>query len=383
MRSHAQKYKRNPQSSPGPKHNHNLYNTGQTDQVVKILRQPRELNASPSKDLISTGIKISNPGDFAEREADKAASSVLQSDNSTPDYNPPPFNNKLPEQPIPSFFNNVEAGQSLRPETLAPFENEFGTSLNSVKIHTGPNASQAADNVNAMAFTTGNHIVFGENNFAPETREGCHLLAHELAHVVQGGPGIFRSSQREDPAVELEPGEVIRDANLNYMMGDQTYRLIVYVSLGGTTGHTFVGLKHAITDEVHIRGFYAGCTECDSNIHCSDGEILLMLPGVGHVFGDSGIVCDDSTTSYDTHESFEISESQYDAALLLMHQHQASPPTYVLTNYNCTHFVVEIADTAGVSISLDGVDEPTDLACWICRLRNTCNANQGAGPVLQ
>jgi hypothetical protein len=48
-----------------------------------------------------------------------------------------------------------------------------------------------------MAYTVGSHVVFGSGRFAPETASGKHLLAHELAHVVQqagaSGPVLQRA----------------------------------------------------------------------------------------------------------------------------------------------------------------------------------------------
>ena len=54
-----------------------------------------------------------------------------------------------------------------------------------VRVHTGPRAAESAQAVNALAYTVGRDLVFGEGHFAPETEEGRKLLAHELTHVVQ------------------------------------------------------------------------------------------------------------------------------------------------------------------------------------------------------
>jgi hypothetical protein len=56
-----------------------------------------------------------------------------------------------------------------------------------VRIHTGAPAAAAAESVDAHAFTLGDHIVFGNGQYAPQTVAGCQLLAHELTHVVQQG----------------------------------------------------------------------------------------------------------------------------------------------------------------------------------------------------
>ena len=68
-----------------------------------------------------------------------------------------------------------------------------------VRVHTGTRAAVAAAAVSARAFTVGDDIVFGEGEYAPETRGGLHLLAHELTHVAQqrAGGSEFALLQRE------------------------------------------------------------------------------------------------------------------------------------------------------------------------------------------
>ncbi|HEX6553096.1 MAG TPA: DUF5675 family protein, partial [Ktedonobacteraceae bacterium] len=48
-------------------------------------------------------------------------------------------------------------------------------------------AVESAEAVNALAYTVGQDVVFGEGQYEPETGEGKRLLAHELTHVVQQG----------------------------------------------------------------------------------------------------------------------------------------------------------------------------------------------------
>jgi hypothetical protein len=62
-----------------------------------------------------------------------------------------------------------------------PFRHDFS----SVRAHTGPIAADAARSVHARAFTVGEHIVFGDNEYAPYSTHGQQLLAHELTHVAQ------------------------------------------------------------------------------------------------------------------------------------------------------------------------------------------------------
>ncbi|HET8927444.1 MAG TPA: DUF4157 domain-containing protein [Microbacterium sp.] len=68
-------------------------------------------------------------------------------------------------------------------------EARFGCDFSSVRLHDDPQAARAASGVDAAAFTVGEHIVFGDGRLDPSHPEGRHLLAHELAHVVQQRAG--------------------------------------------------------------------------------------------------------------------------------------------------------------------------------------------------
>jgi hypothetical protein len=61
----------------------------------------------------------------------------------------------------------------------------FGTDFADVRIHDDPMSYAAAREVQARAFTLGQHIYFAQGEYRPAQQEGMHLLAHELTHTVQ------------------------------------------------------------------------------------------------------------------------------------------------------------------------------------------------------
>jgi hypothetical protein len=65
----------------------------------------------------------------------------------------------------------------------------FGHDFSQVRVHTDRRAAESARSIGALAYTMGEHIVFGTGHYAPSTEAGRHLLAHELAHVVQQRAG--------------------------------------------------------------------------------------------------------------------------------------------------------------------------------------------------
>lgn len=76
-------------------------------------------------------------------------------------------------------------GRALDQATRGEMERHFGHDFGRVQVHTGAQAAASARAVNALAYTVGQHVVFGEQRYAPATHAGRRLLAHELAHVVQ------------------------------------------------------------------------------------------------------------------------------------------------------------------------------------------------------
>jgi GH24 family phage-related lysozyme (muramidase) len=91
-----------------------------------------------------------------------------------------------------------QSGRALDVPTRAFFEPRFGIDLSAVRVHAEGHAGEAARAVRARAFAVGEHIVFASGAFAPASASGRHLLAHELAHVVQ--------QRGAAPSVARQPG---------------------------------------------------------------------------------------------------------------------------------------------------------------------------------
>jgi hypothetical protein len=86
-------------------------------------------------------------------------------------------------------------------------EQRFGHDFSRVRVHSGPYAEQSAKDVNAHAYTVGHSIAFDVGRFAPETREGRRLLAHELTHVVQQSGAHASRAARGDETHDPWPIE--------------------------------------------------------------------------------------------------------------------------------------------------------------------------------
>jgi hypothetical protein len=79
------------------------------------------------------------------------------------------------------------SGNPLPDESRSFMESRFGANFSDVNVHAGNQANILNRSINAQAFTHGSDIYFGEGKYNPESRQGKHLLAHELTHVVQQG----------------------------------------------------------------------------------------------------------------------------------------------------------------------------------------------------
>ncbi len=80
-------------------------------------------------------------------------------------------------------------------------ESRLGFDFSRVRVHADLVSAGTAQALNAQAFTVGDHIVFAAGKYAPASRPGMRLLAHELAHVVQQNTG----------AVSARPGALVSD----------------------------------------------------------------------------------------------------------------------------------------------------------------------------
>lgn len=96
------------------------------------------------------------------------------------------------------------AGEPLASSVRGPMERGFREDLGSVRLHRDAQAAQLADQHGAAALTVGQHLVFGANEYAPDTLSGQVLLAHELAHTLQQR-GTHAPAREPTPAgVEAE-----------------------------------------------------------------------------------------------------------------------------------------------------------------------------------
>jgi hypothetical protein len=103
-------------------------------------------------------------------------------------------------------------GSALDAETQSGMGQSFQHDFSRVRVHADAGARNSAAAVNALAYTVGDHVVFGAGQYAPKSRTGRHLLAHELAHVVQQRTARSRQIDRTALLSESSAREAEADA---------------------------------------------------------------------------------------------------------------------------------------------------------------------------
>jgi hypothetical protein len=101
----------------------------------------------------------------------------------------------------PAAAHQIRALRQGRPLSDAErdyFETRMGQDFSQVRLHTENAAADAARSIDARAFTHGSHIAFAHGEYG-RNGSGRHLLAHELAHVIQ------QARSRQVPAVQRQP----------------------------------------------------------------------------------------------------------------------------------------------------------------------------------
>ena len=188
---------------------------------------------------VQAKLTVSQPDDPFEQEADQVADRVMRKCAGCEEEE-----QELQRKEQGAGSNAVETAPSMVHDTLsssgAPLdsttrtymEQRFGHDFESVRVHTGGRADAAARNVNSLAFTLGNDVVFREGQYAPHSNEGRRLLAHELTHVVQQNagsatPAIQRQEAKPASAaagvLRPDPSKLTLDTRTGVAAADPTF----------------------------------------------------------------------------------------------------------------------------------------------------------------
>lgn len=141
-------------------------------------------------------LKVGQPDDPLEREADQASERIMNFTNHTPkvgkdDWKPieprrKSLGNRDELEVSDRLSNEIrdvisDGGEPLDTKTKEFMESRFRFEFGNVKVHADVKSNHLANSVESRAFTLGNNIFLSSE----ESKSDKKLLAHELTHVIQ------------------------------------------------------------------------------------------------------------------------------------------------------------------------------------------------------
>jgi len=188
---------------------------------ARILLLQRTIGNQAVQRMIKSGtlqtkLKISQPVDKYEQEADRVSEQVMRMPEPTAaSGGSPHIQRACPECEVEERQQSIEeegelqakaalgsisennpnlesriqslkgGGQPLSEKDLAFFEPRFGLDFSQVRIHNDDKSSQIVEGFGAIAFTHGQHIFMDNHQYSPGKINRDVVLGHELSHTVQ------------------------------------------------------------------------------------------------------------------------------------------------------------------------------------------------------
>jgi Domain of unknown function (DUF4157) len=182
----------------------------------KRMQEDDEYMIAKERAQKKAALEISQAKDPQEKEADVVAKKVVEG-NSKSEIRNSELNAELNAAKTGTVHPKTESdtspmadanfeqqldsskgsGQSMDDATKNEMETKMGADFSDVKIHTGSNANEMSEDINAKAFAHGQDIYFKSLAYDPYSKEGKELLAHELWHTVQGRNGMGGKLRRQ------------------------------------------------------------------------------------------------------------------------------------------------------------------------------------------
>jgi len=219
--------------------------TGTIQEALDAARgRGRATSTGTPPPTVQHKLTVNQPGDAYEQEADAMADKVMRMKDDIGQENV--FNHSIPSiqrkcqhceeeekklqrketepeatltAPSEQYIQSLSGkGRSLTAGERDFFEPRFGYDFSSVRLHADTEANKSAADINALAYTNQNNIVFGSGQYDTGTDKGKQLMAHELTHVVQQSQNkLQRAVHRQ--VITMNSGRVVGanpapDANL-------------------------------------------------------------------------------------------------------------------------------------------------------------------------
>ncbi|MDN3556274.1 eCIS core domain-containing protein [Halomonas maura] len=224
-------------------------------------------------------LAIGRRDDPLEQEADRAAARVLQGQHAEPTRGTPPRLSRrgaqtaTPDATAPRSVHRTlqRPGEPLPGATRAFFEPRFGHDFGRVRIHHDAAAAGSARDVDALAYTVGRDVVFGQGQYAPHRPAGRELIAHELAHVVQQSEQAPHRLQRR----AIHDGDILFEGTCEFLACNSKWACEdadngVACADGTRNAHSETGKRY--------RPLFTCDTRCENNRTCEDDGNWMAIP---------------------------------------------------------------------------------------------------------
>jgi uncharacterized protein DUF4157 len=171
-----------------------------------------------------------------------------------------------------AFLDRSRTGEPLPRPLAQRLGGALDADLSRVRVHTGAAAARAALLLGARAVTVGEDIYFAAGAYAPTTRTGIELIAHEAAHVAHRthAAGVSRPDDSHERAADAFARDFVAASP---RAGD---------GLPGALGEELAGALGADTSDVRIhtgaqadasaRALGARAYTTGKDIYFADGE---------------------------------------------------------------------------------------------------------------
>jgi hypothetical protein len=210
----------------GGGHNRDSSNSGPAVSLGRIQRQvavgeadnahekeadvaAERVNAGePAGDITPVGPQSGAPpspaGDEAASLADTSGPLQRQAEETAPA--PAATNGKETATAEPDTAGGAPISAPVREQ----MESGFSADLSGVRVHNDSKAESKSAELNARAFTYGNHIFFNKGEYNPGTPQGNQLIAHEVAHTVQQGAVDSPHAKSGDPQKKAQTKPMVQ-----------------------------------------------------------------------------------------------------------------------------------------------------------------------------
>jgi hypothetical protein len=259
---------------------------------------------------LQTKLQIGAAHDSAEQEADRVADRVMSGPAAPLSAAPLRIQRQSGQErgrpaAVPESVEQTLAGtgRALDSSTRSLMEARFGHDFSRVRVHTGSLADRSAHDVSARAYTVGTSIVFGAGRYDPTGSAGRHLLAHELAHVVQqgGAPTVLQRAPVAEKEVNTVPTECTGKKDVTEDLHDLYRDLDSLLAASKLPAEQKSGLKTLFDEFWRVEG--GANPKALSFVSCDKIHLSLLLTG-------------ESAESYIDHEHNELGLSADNADLI-------------------------------------------------------------------